>query len=262
MTLTTAQLIQGLSATVDPAFARQAVESYVEMQQRYIAGDWKPTELDAGRLCEAAARGMYHLDTGTITHSQMPADIIRKLTDSDGVTRPHQIDAKERLHIAKAIETVYKFRSDRGPVHISPKFSANGMDSMFVVHASKWILAEFLRLAWKQDRDAVGAVIEQLVQIETPLIHVLDGKPMVLPKHISAPEEILLLLQHAPNNRYTRAEVRQYATNRKPQTVGVAISRLLKEKDLRFADGDTVALTPNGRKRVMETIIPKLGPRL
>jgi len=84
----------------------------------------------------------------------------------------------------------------------------------------------------------------------------------VLPRGISAPEEVLLLLQHAPNNRYTRAELRQYAANQKPQTVSVAVSRLLKEKDLRVADGDAVALTPNGRKRVMETIIPKWGPKL
>ena len=89
-----------------------------------------------------------------------------------------------------------------------------------------------------------------------------DGRPLVLPKGISAPEEVLLLVHQAPNNRYTRAELRQYAANQKPQTVSMAISRLLKDKELRVADGDAVALTPNGRKRVMEVIIPKWGPKL
>jgi hypothetical protein len=31
---------------------------------------------------------------------------------------------------------------------------------------------------------------------------------------------------------------------------------------VRYTDGDAVALTPTGRKRVMEVIIPKWGPKL
>ncbi|MBV9119221.1 MAG: hypothetical protein JOZ39_00815 [Chloroflexi bacterium] len=231
------------------------------MQQRYVAGDWKPAELDGGRLCEAVARGIYQLDTGTVTHSQLPGEILTKLTEADGVARPHRLDAKERNHIAKAIETVYKFRSDRGPVHISSKFSANGMDSMLVVHIGKWILAEFMRLAWIADRDVIGAVIEQIVQVETPLIEVLDGKPMVLPRGISAPEEVLLLLSNAPSNQYSRSDLRQFAGTQKPQTIASAISRLLREKEIRTLDGDVVALTANGRRRLVEVIIPKWATR-
>jgi hypothetical protein len=54
--LTTEQLIQQLSRTLDLANVRDVVESYVEMEQRFRAGDWGPAELDAGRLCEAAGR--------------------------------------------------------------------------------------------------------------------------------------------------------------------------------------------------------------
>jgi hypothetical protein len=255
-------LIRGLSSAVDATLARQIIESYVEMQQRYLAGDWQPTELDGGRLCEAVARAVYQLDGGTVTHSQLPGELLKKVLDADGVTRPHRLALKDRQHLAKVMETVYKFRSDRGPVHISPIYTANGMDSMLVVYASKWILGEFLRLAWHSDRNVVGAAIEHLVQLQLPLIHELDGRPMVLPTGVSAPEEVLLLLAHAPSHRLTRAELRRYASNQKPQTVSVAISRLIKEKDIRATDGDEVALTPNGQKRLMEAIIPKWRPKL
>jgi hypothetical protein len=89
-------------------------------------------------------------------------------------------------------------------VHISPTYTANAMDAMLVVHAGKWLLAEVLRLAWNKDRTVVAAVIEQLVQLETALVHELDGRPLVLAKDVSAPEEVLLLLFHAPNNRLSR----------------------------------------------------------
>jgi hypothetical protein len=146
--LTPDQLTQALSGIVDPTFAQSAIESYIEMQQRFLAGDWGPTELDAGRLCEAVSRALYQMDSGTVTHSQLPQEIRRKLLDEDGVTRSHVLGQKDRLHITKAIDTVYKFRSDRGAVHISPTYTADYMDSMLVVHVGKWILAEFLRLAW------------------------------------------------------------------------------------------------------------------
>lgn len=260
MDLTPELLVRELSLVVDPALARAVVESYVEMQRRFLAGDWQPAELDGGRLGEAVSRGVYQLDSGTATHSQLPAEIKRKLLDEDRQLRAHQLDLKDRQHISKAIDLVYKFRSDRGAVHISPTYTANFMDSMLVIHAGKWILAEFLRIAWKKDRETIAAVIEQLVQLEHSLIHELDGKPMVLAKGISAPEEILLLLFHAPGNCLTRSDLRDHA-RQKPQNVDVAVSRLLKAKDIRTASDGTVSLTPLGQKRVLEAIMPKWAPK-
>lgn len=251
------QLISDLSTVVDPAFANAVVTSYIEMQQRFLAGDWKPAELDGGRLSEAVSRALLQIDTGTISHSDLPGSIRDILLSKK---RVHALAEKDRTHIAKVIEVVYKFRSDRGPVHISPDYTANYMDSMLVLHAGKWMFAEFLRLAWNKDRKIIAETIAQLVQLEHSLIHELDGKPLVLTKGISAPDEILLLLNHATNNRLSRAKLREQAANQKPQTVSVAITRLITEKDIRAVEGDEVALTPNGQKRVMEKIMPKLTP--
>lgn len=138
----------------------------------------------------------------------------------------------------------------------------DGGHSLLIDHVGKWIVAEFLRLAWNKDRNVVATIIEQIVQLEVPLIQDLDGTPLVLPRGISAPDEVLLLLYHAPSNRLTRAERRGYAANQKPQTVSTTISRLIKEKDIRATEGDEVALTPNGQKRLREGIIPRWAPKL
>lgn len=254
MKLTPEQLIKQLSAAVDPIFARAAVESYTEMQQRYLVGDHGPAELDGGRLCEAVSRALLQLDTGEVNHKKLPSDIRGNLLDQK---ISHTLSHPDRYHIAKAIEVVYKFRSDRGPVHISPIHQANLMDSMFVLHAGKWILAEFLRLAWKQDRTVIGEVISQLVQLEHALVHELDGNPMVLAKTISTGEEILLLLNHAPSNRLSRLEIGKYVVNRTPQAVSKAISRLLTVKEVRMASNGEIALTPIGQQRVFDQILPK-----
>jgi hypothetical protein len=259
MTLTVSQLIHELSTIVDPSLAKAVVESYIEMQQRFLAGDWKPTELDAGRLCEAASRCIHQLDTGSVTHSKLPGKICERLeNESPGVA--HILGVKDRHHIAKAIAVVYKFRSDRGPVHISPIYTANEMDSVLVLHVGKWIFAELLRLAWNKDRQVIAETISRIVQLEHSLIHELDGKPLVLARGISAKEEILLLLNHAPGNRLTRVMLRDLATGQKSSNVMVAVSRLIKDKEIRPVGNDEVALTPLGQKRIIQEIIPKWNP--
>jgi hypothetical protein len=146
--LTSLQLISELSTIVDSAFAKSVVEDYVEMQQRFLAGDWKPTELNGGRLCEAIARCIHQLDVGSVTHSKLPGDICDRLENE---TVSHILTVKDRHHIAKVLRVLYKFRSDRGAVHISPFYSANEMDSVLVLHVGKWLFSEFLRLAWNKD---------------------------------------------------------------------------------------------------------------
>ncbi|BCL37114.1 hypothetical protein [Nostoc sp. MS1] len=259
MRRTSEQLIQELAKIVDSHFANAVVECYVEMQQRFLAGDWQPTELDAGRFCEAISRCLLQMDTGKIDHRKLPGEIRQDFLLNNSI--PHKLGSKDRYHLAKVIEVVYRFRSDRGAVHISTEYTANYMDSMLVLHASKWIFAEFLRLVWNRDRKIVAETIAQIVQLEHSIIHELDGKPLVLAKDISATDEVLLLLYHATNNRLIRAELREYAAGQNPQNVNVAISRLIKSKDIRPVAEDEVALTPNGQKRILELILPKLTPK-
>ncbi len=254
------KLISDLSAVIDPALAKQVVESYVEMEQRFVAGDWQPAELDAGRLCEAVSRALLQLDSGRVNHALLPGKIRERLIDEEQKFS-HNLSSKDRHHLAKVIDMVYKFRSDRGAVHISKDYSANQMDSVLVLHAGKWIFADLLRLTLKKDEKALAELIAQLVQLEHSIIHVLDGKPMVLIREISAPEEVLVHLSNADGKRLNRAKLREFCTHQKPDTVNAAIKRLIATKDVRVADDGDIALTPNGEKKLIETIMPKLAAR-
>ena len=258
MPLSAKQLTAELAKGIDASLADAVVSSYVEMQQRFFAGDWQPSELDGGRLCEAISRALYQLDSGTVTHSQLPKELCEKIEDEQNL-RPHNLDLKDRHHVSRAIGLVYKFRSDRGSVHISPKYTADFMDSMLMVHAGKWIFAEFLRLAWKQDKTVIAETIAQIVQLEYSLIHELDGVPLVLESTVSAPEEILLLLNHAEGHKLSKEELSQQAKNNTSTSLTVAFSRLLKSNEIRSTStAGEVAMTPKGQKRVIEKIIPAL----
>jgi hypothetical protein len=260
MALSSKQLTDELAKIVDPSFASAIVDSYVEMQQRFFAGDWQPSELDGGRLCEAIARATYQLDSGTVTHSQGPNELCEKIEDERNL-RPHNLDGKARRHLTRAVMLAYKFRSDRGAVHISPEYTANEMDSILILHAGKWIFAEFLRLAWNKDRKVIAETIADIIQLEHPLIHELDGTPLILDHNVSAPEEVLLLLNHADEHKLQKDELTRQAKNNSDSSVGVAISRLLKSNDIRATGtAGELSISPKGQKRVIEKIIPKLKP--
>jgi len=258
MSISKGQLIGELSSVVAPAFAQAVVESYVEMQQRFLGGDWKPAELDGGRLCEAVSRALYQLDSGVVTHSDLPGTLCDLLEDFTK-KRTHKLAEGDRRHFCKAIRLVYKFRSDRGPVHISPVYTANYMDSMLVLHVGKWMFAEFLRLAWTADKQVIADTISQIVQLQHTVIHELDGQPLVLASGIPASDEILLLLNHAASNRLSRAAIRQYARLQKTSTLNTAITKLIADRQIRPVDNSDLALTPLGQHRVMHEIIPKHG---
>lgn len=260
MKITSEDLIGQLSAVIDPALAQAAVESYVDMEGRFLVGDHGPAELNGGRLCEAVSRSLLQLDIGKVNHRLLPGRVCEILVDEQQ-QHAHAMNGGDRRHIAKAIGLVYKFRSDRGAVHISPDYSANFMDSMLMLHSGKWTFAELLRLALKQDLKWVAEAIKQIVQLEHAIIHEVEGKPLVLIPGIAAPEEVLLLLFHANGKRLGRAQLRDFAANQKPATVSTAVSRLIADKALRPLGEAEVMLTPVGEKRVVEVIMPKY-PRI
>jgi len=248
-----------LGLIVDPDLARLAVDSYVEMQNRFLIGDWKPSELNGGALCEAISRCLYQLDTDRVSHKKSVGEVRAYLLDKKAVN-PHKLKAKDRKHISEAIELAYNFRSDRGVAHISHEHDANLMDSMLIVHMGKWIFAEFLRLGWNKDRNVIAETISRLVQIDHALIHELDGVPLVLANNLTAQEEILMLLNHAADNRLSRTAIKSQAPHLSPQQVNGAISLMEnKTRQIRPTQGGEIALTPNGSKRVLEEIVPKIS---
>jgi len=135
MPLSSKQLIAELAKIIDPNFASAIVDNYVEMEQRFFAGDWQPAELDGGRLCEAIARALYQLDCGYVMNTELPGNLCDWLEDFNN-KRTHNLSDTDRRHFCKAIRLVYKFRSDRGAVHISTSYTANEMDSVLMLHAS------------------------------------------------------------------------------------------------------------------------------
>ena len=241
-----------IAPPLDESLAKSMLSAFVEQEQRFLAGDFKPSTLDGGHFCEAVARLVYSIDSGTLASKKSVDECLKRIDD----TRPDvahqfpQIDAARQ--IGRVIRSIYKVRSSRGAVHLSPDYTANELDSRLVLDNSRWILAEMLRIFWPQAKaEDLALTVAELVEFESPLIAVYDQLPFVLRTDLSAAEEILLVLLWYGTGGCDRTTLLA-AVRRPKKTTSNTIARLVSASDrrvVRLADGH-YRLTPLGAKSV------------
>lgn len=250
-------IISKISPPVDRFLTTQLVDEFVSMERRYIQRDWEPTELDGGQFCEILARILYHHDSKNLNYAKEFADCLKYLRN-DNV--PHTIQPRhDALHIAKVIETAYKFRSQRGAVHISPNYTPNQMDSKFVIEAVRWAMNDTLRLFWGGDREEVARTIRELLQFDVPCIGKFEEVVLVQRTDLNDEEEILLLLHYAGDLGMARRQLGVYCLF-SPTRVTRAIDKLIAPNCRQIVQlmGGNYRLTDLGSRRLREQLADKL----
>jgi len=172
------QLIAQIAPPLDHLLATQLVGEFVSQERRYIQHDWEPAELDAGQFCEVLARIIYHQDSGNLNRAKSFAECISYI-ESEQV--PHAIAPRRTaLHLVRVLRTIYKFRSERGAVHISPTYSPNHMDARLIIENVRWAMNETLRVFWTgKDRECVARAIRELLQFDVPCVGVFEDVVLV-----------------------------------------------------------------------------------
>jgi len=237
--------------------ATQLVDEFVSMEQRFIQRDWEPTELDGGQFCEVLARILYHVDSGNLNLSKEFDGCIKHI-QNDQVS--HTILPRHiALHLCHVLQTIYKFRSQRGAIHISPTYSPNHMDSKFLIEAVRWCFSETLRIFWNGDREHVAKEIRELLHFDVPCIGSFENVILVQRTDLRPDEEVLVLLHYAGEVGFTRMQLGEYAMC-SPASVTRSIQKLLSpqfRQIVQLTDGQ-YRLTDLGAKRIREELSDKL----
>lgn len=164
------------------------------------------------------------------------------------------------MHLAKVLRTTYKFRSQRGGVHISPHYKPNHMDSKIIIEMVRWLFAETLRVFWSGiDREQVAKAIRELLTFDVPCIGKFEEVIMVQRTDLSAEEEVLVLLHYAGEQGFSRTEVGKYAMV-SPGSVTTALQKLTApdvREVIKLISGK-FRLTDLGSKRIREKLPDKL----
>jgi DNA-binding MarR family transcriptional regulator len=250
-------LLKVLAPPLDALLTSQFVDEFVSMEQRYVLRDWGPAELDGGRFCEVLSRILYHLDSGSLNRGKSLDDCL-KYIDNEQVN--HKITPRhDALHFVRVLRAVYKFRSQRGAVHISPSYTPNHMDSRLMLECVRWCFMEALRLFGQGDRENIARRIRELLQFDVPCIAQFDDQLLVQRTDLTAEEEILILLHQAGEMGMSRRDLGQYARVSAASVTNTL--RKLTARDRRevvqLINGN-FRLTDLGTRRVVVRLSPKL----
>lgn len=251
------RLLTELSPPLDHLLCTQLLDEFISSERRYIQRDWEPGQLDGGQFAEVAARIFYHLDSGNLNRSK-GFDECAKYIESDQVTHAI-IPRHDSLHVIRTLRTIYKFRSQRGAVHISPTYKPNHMDSKLVVECVRWVMNETLRIFWTGDREAVARAIRELLQFDVPVVGVFGDIVLVQRTDLSAEEEILVLLHYAGDDGFSRNALGRAAlcsASRVTESLKKLLSANMRQV-VQLSNGN-YRLTDLGSKRVREKLSHKL----
>ena len=250
-------LLAALSPPLDHLLATQLLDEFVSAEKRFIQRDWEPAELDGGQFAEVAARILYHKDSGNFSPSKDFGDCLKYVEDDKA---QHKVLPRhDALHVARVLRNIYKFRSQRGAIHISPTYRANHMDAKFIIEAVRWIMNEVLRIFWSGDREKAARAIRELLQFDVPCVGVFEDVIMVQRTDLTVEEEILVLLHFAGELGFTRVELGRYAKRPAP-SLSNAIKKLSSSevRQIVLVSSERYRLSDLGSRRVREQLSGKL----
>lgn len=251
------RLLLELSPPLDLLLATQLLDEFISAERRYIQRDWEPSQLDGGQFAEIAARIFYHMDSGNLHRGR---DFSECSAYIENEKLSHLISPRhDAIHVIKVLRTIYKFRSQRGAVHISPTYTPNHMDSKLVIECVRWVMNESLRIFWQGDHEAVAKAIREILQFDVPSIGVFGDKILVQRTDLGVEQEVLLLLHYAGEDGFSRTALGRAAQWPAPR-VTEAVQKLAAptcRQIVQLANGN-YRLTDVGSKRVRETLPDKL----
>lgn len=250
-------LLAEIAPPLDPFLASQLLDEFISSERRFIQRDWEPAQLDGGQFCEVSARIFYHMDSGNLNLNKDFDPCLQYIEEDKN---KHAIQPRrEALHVAKVLRTIYKFRSQRGAVHISPTYAPNHMDSRLVIENVRWVMNDLLRLFWKGEREAVAKAIRELLQFDVPCIGKFEDVILVQRTDLMPEEEVLILLHYAGEEGFSRNTLGR-AAQVSPSAVTRALQALISPKmrqAIQLGNGN-YRLTDLGVKRIREQLAEKL----
>jgi hypothetical protein len=251
-----AQLIAKLTPPLDATLAGQFVDEFVSLERRFILSDWEPAELDGGQFAEILARIIYHIDSGTLNLGKSFDQCVAYVEDNN--VQHAILPRHHAIHICRVLRTIYKFRSQRGAVHISPVYSANRMDAKLMIECARWLMLEILRLYLQVSREEAARIIEELLQFDVPCVGNFEGSLLVQRTDLTAEEEIIVLLHYAGQFGFSRKDLGVHARC-SASSVTNALKKL-ESASVRqvISVSGRYRLTDLGSKRVREKLPDKL----
>ena len=186
--------IQDVLGVLPETLRKELLAAFNAVIINYRESRWEPSELNAGKLCEV----IYTILAGYINQKTYPN---RATKPQNMVAACQQLERTEpdlprtvRIQMPRVLITLYEFRNNRGVGHIGGDVNPNHMDATMIFYASKWLMAELVRLLHNVETREASAIVEDLISKEIPLVWQAGDRKRILAKNLNMRQKTLLFL--------------------------------------------------------------------
>jgi hypothetical protein len=182
----------------------ELLESFGKIVQNFTEGRWEPAELNGGKLCEVAYSIVRRVADGRYpARASKPKNMVASCQQMEKETG---LPRSVRIQIPRMIVALYEVRNNRNVGHVGGDVDPNHMDAVCVLQMSKWIVAELIRVLHNRPVDEAAAIVDALVERESPLVWKVGEKLRVLETKLSMKDKALILL-HATSGQLRDVDV-------------------------------------------------------
>lgn len=234
-------------AALPAGLARDLLDALSEVLTNYAEQRWEPSELNGGKLCEAA----YTVVEGFLNGGAYSARALkpRNMVDAcNALERAYpKAPRSPRIQVPRMLIALYEIRNNRGVGHAGGDINPNEMDATAVLYMAKWIVAELVRLLHDLTVEEAGEVVEDLVERESVLIWHSGDTRRVLQTGLTQRKQVLLLLTGVRSA--TLDEVGRWMEHKRLDNLRSNVLRPMhKERLIEFDEASkSLQLLPPGR---------------
>jgi hypothetical protein len=172
------------------------LDAFREIVTNYREHRWEASELNGGKLCEAVFTIVEgYLDSGKhASRAKKPSRFPQACLALEQKYASVPNSRSPRILIPRVMIGLYDIRNNRGVGHSGADVDPNHMDATFVLYASKWLVAELVRLLHTLTTEEAAVVVDALVERENPWIWSEDGKKRLLRLGMTWKQQTLVML--------------------------------------------------------------------
>jgi len=196
------QVSSNLKKHIEPILVDKLLEHYAVIKRNYRLMKHETAELNGSKFSEVVFRILENKTSKDAKYTPLDHEI-KKFADRcrsfEQLPKADAVDDTLRIHIPRTLILLVDVRNKRAIGHISGIHSPNLLDSTLIVHCADWILAELIRLYHGCSTDEAQSIVDQIIQIDIPLVADVGSTKRVLRLDLKFPDQVLaLLLNESP----------------------------------------------------------------
>lgn len=222
--------------------------------RNFAQSRWEPSELNGGKLCEAAytiVRG--YIDGTYPNRARKPRDMLLACQALE--REPSTFPRSFRVQVPRMITALYEIRNNRGVGHAGADIDPNHSDALVIVSMAKWIVGELIRILHQTDTDTARDAVESLAARSIPIVWTVGSTKRVLDPAMKMKERMLLLL-YTETKPVTEKDLVAWVDHSNPSVFRRDVLRPAHKERLVEYDkvGGTVLISPRGITCVEERL--------